>query len=121
MARGQAALLQVLLVVFFGRIEGGGGVDFGDDGPVVLAARFKTCLRGEGGVALLRAVVEDRRAVLRAYVRPLAVEGGGVVVLPEDLKQLLIADARGVVYNLDRFGDRKSTRLNSSHLVISYA
>ncbi len=42
---------------------------------------FEACACG----LLLRRVKEDRGAVLRAPVRALAIDLGGIVVLPEDL------------------------------------
>jgi hypothetical protein len=103
MAAGEPALLQVLLVVLFGGIVGGGGGDLGNDRPAILAAHLQASLRCHGGVALLRAVVEDGGAVLGADIPPLAIQGGRVVVLPEDLKELLVADPGRIIYDLDRF------------------
>src|SRR5207247_692599 len=51
-------------------------------------------LRGDR--PLLGAVVEDRRAVLRARIGPLAVERGGVVEREEHLEQLAVGDDCGI-------------------------
>ena len=84
-----AALRQVLLVVLFGAPEGLGRLDFGDD-ALGLEAPFggKPLNLGAGLRLLLRGVEEDGRAVLRAPVRALAVEGGGVVESEEGVKEL---------------------------------
>src|SRR5438477_1518087 len=47
---------------------------------------------------------EDGRTVLRAYVWTLAVRRGGIVHVPESLKQLLVRDLRRVVGELHHFG-----------------
>src|SRR5215470_7441845 len=49
-------------------------------------------------------MVEDRRAILAAEIEALAVAGGRVVVLPEHLKQLRVADLGRVEPYLDRLG-----------------
>src|SRR6476660_9196205 len=46
---------------------------------------------------------EDRRAVLCAPVRALAVELGGIVVLPENLQQVGVGDLGGIEVDLDGF------------------
>src|SRR5256885_9678146 len=67
------------------------------------------------------------RSVLRPRVRSLAIQLGGIVGdREEDAQELAKRNLRGIEGDSDRFGvprvaDRKSTRLNSSHLVISYA
>src|SRR5256885_6488931 len=61
----------------------------------------------------------DRRARRREPV-PRALLAGGVRLLRPARRDLLRAQARRAVA-LARAADRKSTRLNSSHLVISYA
>jgi hypothetical protein len=80
MAACLAALFQVALVVLLGAPEGLGGLDLGDD-ALGLEAAFGGELLDLGASLrlLLGRVEEDGRAVLRAPVRALAVEGGGVV------------------------------------------
>lgn len=53
---------------------------------------------------LLVIVVENRAAVLCADVRALAVFGGGVVHLVEELEQRAVFDLGGVVHDLQGFG-----------------
>ena len=82
-AGGKAALFQVLLVVVFGGVELCGRQDLGYYGPSEAVAAFQAGFGGLGGGLLLGRVIEDRGPVLGAYVGALAVEGRGVVVLPE--------------------------------------
>src|SRR6185369_709705 len=67
----QAALLEVLLMVFFGAPEGLGRHDLGDDGPG--ESRLRCVARSFRFGFLLGRMEEDRRAVLVADVRPLPV------------------------------------------------
>ena len=53
---------------------------------------------------LLGAVVEDRRAILRADVPPLAVQGRGVVDREKDVQQVVERDDRGIEGDLQDFG-----------------
>src|SRR6478672_9582645 len=89
-AGGEAALFEVLLVVILGGVELGGGGDFGDYRPAIFVAVFEFGLGGEGGSLLLGGSVKDGRPVLGADVRALAVEGGGVVVLPEGFEKVFV-------------------------------
>src|SRR5205807_3639237 len=82
-AGGLAALLQVLLVVVLGPVEGGRRDDLGDDRAAEGPLALQLPLRGQGRRLLLGIVKEDRRAVLRADVRALAIRGRGIVILPE--------------------------------------
>src|SRR3954463_15212237 len=84
-AGGKPALFEVLLVVVLGGVELGGGDDLGDDGPPETVAAFEPRLGVERSGLLLGGEVEDGRPVLGANVGALAVEGGGVVILPENL------------------------------------
>src|SRR3954451_13133917 len=79
MAARPSALGQVLLVVFLRPVERSGPGDLGDDRPAELAAGIESLPGGRGGGLLLLVVEEDGRSVLRADVRPLAVQGRRVV------------------------------------------
>src|SRR5690625_6975519 len=65
----------------------------------------------------------DRQAQARAAALTGRARAGliGAVEALEDLLTLLLVQARPVIAHLDQQGDRKSTRLNSSHVAISYA
>lgn len=85
---------EVILVVALGGVELRERGNFGDDGVAEL---------GGGGIAGLESslflglvVIKNDAAILRANVGTLAIEGGGVVGFPEDLKQLLERDHRGI-------------------------
>src|SRR5258708_20469200 len=101
-AGGLAALLQVLLVVVLGSVEGGRRDDLGDDRAAEGPPALQLPLRVQGRRLLLGIVKEDRRAVLRADVRSLAIRGRGIVILPEDPQQVLVGGALGVVLHLHR-------------------
>ena len=104
MAGGEAALLQVLLVVILGLVEAAGGRDLGDDRAAEAAFVLQRLLRCLGGGLLLRRLEEDRAAVLLADVGALAIQRRRVVVLPEDGEQRVVADDGRVVLDLDDFG-----------------
>jgi hypothetical protein len=79
------------------------GRDLGDDAalpPLLVGARGDVAGLG----LLLGVVVEDGGAVLGPAVRALAVKGGGVVRLVEELEELAVGDLRGVKEDLDSFG-----------------
>src|ERR1700728_3248421 len=59
--------------------------------------------RGDRGLLLLRPVREDCRTVLIADVWSLAIELRGIVNLPEQIEQLVVRHALGIVNNFDRF------------------
>src|SRR6185312_5427002 len=103
-AARHAVLLQIALMVVFSYPEGGGGHDLRDDllrEPPALAKDLPGLL---GQLLLLVVVIEDRRAVLRSYIRALAIEGGRVVVVPEDVEQRVVAHQRWIELDLDHFG-----------------
>ena len=49
---------------------------------------------------------------MAAVVWALAVQLRGIVVLPEDLEQLIVADLCGIVFNFDSFGMPRSVAAN---------
>ena len=61
---------------------------------------------------LLGVVKENRRAILRAVVRTLAVELGRVVVLEENGEQLLIGNLGGIEFDFDCLGMTRPIRAN---------
>src|SRR6185369_15459901 len=101
-AAGVAMLLEVTLVVLLGPVERGRGGDLRDDLPL---ARLLLCITGcDRGFLLAGVMVEDRRAVLAAEIQALAVAGGRIVDLPENLQQFRVADLGRVEPHLDRLG-----------------
>lgn len=88
----------------FGEPEGGHRGYFGHDRLSVTPGGL---LLGEGffGGFLLRIIrVKDRRPVLAADIRPLAVERGRIVALPENPEQFFITDLFRSKTDLDSFG-----------------
>src|SRR5262245_15729858 len=88
-------------MILLGPPEWPGLRDFGDDGATQSAARVERGLRLFGRRLLVRRMKEDGRTILRAHVRPLAIELRRVVTLPEYVKQLFVADFRRVVFDFD--------------------
>src|SRR5580693_9879159 len=103
-AMGQAALFEVLLVIVLGAVERPGGGDLGHHRLAMAAGGFELRLRRARGLLLGGIEEEDRGAVLGPPVRTLAVELGGVVVVPEGLEQLIVGDPGGIEPNLDGLG-----------------
>jgi hypothetical protein len=100
-----AALLQIALVILLGPPEGLRRLNLGHNALGLEAALGGKLLDfGASLRLLLRRVEEDGRAILRAQVRPLAVEGGGVMKCEEGIQQLLIRDLRGIEVQLDYLG-----------------
>src|SRR3954452_13426736 len=97
MAGSQAALLQILLVIFLSRVERSGRFDLRHHFLLQAPALLQRFLAYFGGALLLSGMEEDGGAVLRAPIRPLPVQLSGVVVLPEDVEQRVIADLRGII------------------------
>ena len=100
----QAALLQVLLVIIFRPPKCPGRNDLGDDGSAKRVTLGQPLFHGDGRLLLLRGVIKDDRAILRADVGALAVARGRVVVLPKNFEQLLVADPARIVLDLDHLG-----------------
>ena len=92
-------------MVFLCPPEGLGRLDLGDDALGFVPALDRKLLNlGASLGLLLRRVEEDGRAILRAPVRALAVEGSGVVECKKRVQELLKADLRGVEIYLDDLG-----------------
>ena len=97
-------MFEVALVVVLRRPEDGSFVDFSDDGAV------EGFCSGEFGdkrfsfVFLSRAVPENGRAILRAGVVSLTVQGRRVVQREEDFEQFAVTDFVGVKMELYNFG-----------------
>lgn len=67
-------------------------------------ARGLQFLFGSFRGSLLRSVEkENRGAILRPVIRPLAVEGRGIVTLPERIEELCIRNLRGIELHAHRF------------------
>src|SRR2546426_8142946 len=79
---------EIAAVVLLGGVELRERGDLGHDGVVPDLPHLELLDHLLGDGALLGAVVEDRRAVLRARVGPLAVERGGVVRSEEHTSEL---------------------------------
>src|SRR5439155_11706513 len=79
---------------------------------------LRLLLRSFRDLRLLRRVREDRRAVLVADVRPLPVQLGRVVEVPEELEQITVGDLLVVEDDLDGLG---VTRRVTAHLWIRRA
>src|SRR5438309_11446639 len=103
MASGKPTLFQILLVVVLGGIESCRRNDLGNHRLAILPGFVQTFLRELRRRFLLRTVKENGRPVLRTPVGSLAVELGGIVILPKDFQQLLVRNFRPIVLHLNRF------------------
>ena len=98
--------MQILLVIVLGIVERFRGGDFGRH--LARVARFthgllETLKAGARGGILLRRERINGRAILCAVVVALTHALRRVVVLPEDLQQLFVADYRRVIDHAHRF------------------
>src|SRR5712692_959807 len=92
-------------MVALGGIEGLEGFDFRDYGPGVNLRRVELRDVGLSDALLLRAGVEDGRAVLRAGIRTLAIPLRGIVRDGEkNLQELAVAELRWIIGDADGFG-----------------
>src|SRR5271165_874779 len=102
MALRQAPLRQVLLVVLFRPVKILSGSDLRHDRTPEIRLRF---LKRSSGRSLLL-----RRAILRANIGTLAVLGCRIVVRPEGVEQLVVADLRRIVIHFDDLGMTRTVR-----------
>src|SRR2546426_5754726 len=93
-----------------------GSVRLVANGEIYNAGELREDLRRKGHLFTTRT---DTEVILHAYED----EGAACLERLEGMFAFALWDGRRqrLVLARDRFGDRKSTRLNSSHLVISYA
>src|SRR5947209_16271343 len=104
MAGSRTALLEIPLVIFLGAIERGRGGDFGDDGPAKASGGLGLFFGFARDGFLFGRMEENRRAILRAEIGPLAVELRGVVDLPESFQKLFVTQLFRVKRHLHDFG-----------------
>src|SRR5229473_3589854 len=104
MAGSRTALLEIPLVIFLGAIERGRRGDLGDDGPAKASGGLRLFFRFARGRFLFGRMEENRRAVLRAGIGPLAVELRRVVDLPENSQKLFVTQLCRVKRHLYNFG-----------------
>src|SRR5260370_17474325 len=92
-------------MVALSRVEGLEGLDFRDDGPGVDLGGVELRDVGLSDALLLRAGVEDGRAVLRAGVRTLAVPLRGIVRDGEkNHQELAVGELGRIIGDADGFG-----------------
>lgn len=114
-AARQTALFQVLLVVVFSAIKLRSRSDLSHDGAQPFPRGLKPILRSARGFFLFGGVKKDGTAILRAPIRPLTVLRGGIVVLPEDVKQRFIRNLRRVELHFHHF--RMACRVSANIFV----
>src|SRR5579863_94982 len=103
-AAGHAALLEVALVIFLGGVELAGRSDFRGDRARELLTGFERLFGLLCDCLLLRRMGKNRRAVLLAEVRPLAVHLSRIVHVPERIHQRFVFDLFRIESNLHHFG-----------------
>src|SRR2546425_6824418 len=104
MAGSRTALLEIPLVIFLGAIERGRRGDLGDDGPAKASGGLRLFFGFARDGFLFGRMEENRRAILRAEIGPLAVELRRVVDLPENLQKLFVTQLCRVKRHLHDFG-----------------
>src|SRR6185369_11966257 len=112
MARRRAALFQVLLVILLRSPERPRRRNLRRHRPPQLSARLQRRLRFLRRRFLLGRVKENRRAVLRAIVRPLPVHLRRIMHLPERIQQFLVADLLRIKRYLHHLGVPGLVRAN---------
>ena len=112
MARSQATLFQVLLVIFFGAIKLRGWLDLRYNRRAKMAARVPAFFGAARNFFLLRVLEENCRAVLSADVRALAIQCRRVMALPEHIEQFVVGNLRRVERHLHDFGVSAATAAN---------
>lgn len=98
-----AMLREILLMIFFGTVEGWRGLDLCNDGPPKTPALFEFGQLGFSGGLLFGRVIENNRAILRTQVGALAIARGRVMVTPEDLQQRLKGNFPRIKSDFDYF------------------
>src|ERR1700722_136699 len=111
-ARLNSLLFEILLVIFLCTIKFRSGRDLRNDRPFEHSLFNQDILGGAGGCFLLRIVKKYSRAILRAYVRALAVERGWVVTLPEDGEKLEVGNPLRIEFHLHSFGMARVSAAN---------
>ena len=89
---GVRVVRKVILVIRLGRAVVGKRRHFGGDGGAEHFVLRHLADHGVGHFAMLGPIVVDAAAVLRAHIVALAVQGGRVVGMEEDLQDFLQAD-----------------------------
>jgi hypothetical protein len=88
----------VVLMIRFGGIEGGQGIDRGYDGPAEDAGGGELADVTESDAALFRRAVKDHGAILATDIRALPIRLGWILDHREkDLEQAAERDAPGIV------------------------
>src|SRR5260221_10031882 len=104
MTAGESALLQILLVIILCFVESRRRRNLRDDRAAIPAASLALFLRRFRCGLLIVVVIKNRRAVLLTNIRSLSVECRRIVILPENGKQIVIAESLRIVSHLDDFG-----------------
>ena len=99
-----AAFLQITLVIFFGAPERWSWLDLCNDRAIKPAAFFESFFRIQSGSLLLRRVIKNYRAILRADIGALSIQRGGIMIRPENIQELIVADLRWIEFNVHHFG-----------------
>lgn len=116
MAAWHAALFQILLMIFLRAPEFRSRSDFRDNPPLELPRPFELFLGRARRGFLLGRVEKYCGAILLAVIGPLTIELRGVVVFPEDFKNVRVGNVGGVERDLHNF---RVSGLVSAHILIS--
>jgi hypothetical protein len=95
-----AVFFKIPLVVFLGSPKISGGNDLRDDFTTEAAGSVEFFFHLPRGAFLLCIVKEDYGSVLGSEVRPLAIQGCGIVVVEKYAQQFFVGNLRGIVVDL---------------------
>src|SRR5438477_10775423 len=91
-------------MIFFSAPEFRTGLDLGDDRRIEFSALANLFIRRFGGGFLFRRMIRSDRAILRSCIGTLSIQGGRIVIRPENVEKLIVTDLRRVELQLDGLG-----------------
>ena len=107
-----AALLQITLMIFFRAPELRRGFNLRYDWPIEPATLFDFGFRSFGRRLLFGRMIKNHRAILRADIGALPVQGGRVMVRPENVEKLIVTDLRWIELDFHHLGVSGFVRTN---------
>jgi hypothetical protein len=90
-------------MILFSGIESGRRFDLRHDWPLKTAALVQAGLRLFRRYALLGRVIKNHGTILVADIGALAIQRSRIVIRPEDIEELIVADDRGIELNPHHF------------------
>ena len=98
-----AVFRKVTLMIFFRAIKGRSRLDLSHNRAAETPALVELFFLRFGGALLFRRMIENDRAILRSDIGPLAISRRGIVIAPENIEQLFVADLVRIELDFDYF------------------